>query len=100
MGKKTNGLLALLGLGALAYYKFKKSTPEEQQAYKDKFNTAKDKLNKLGSDIKDTANKYANQAQEKANEFADKAKDKANEFADKAQDKANQVIGDFEEKKS
>ena len=100
MGNKTNGLLALLGLGALAYYKFKKSTPEEQQAYKDKFNTAKDNLNKLGSDIKDTANKYANQAQEKANEFADKAKDKANEFADKAQDKANQVIGDFEEKKS
>ena len=42
MGNKTNGLLALLGLGALAFWKYKKSTPEEQQAYKDKFNTAKD----------------------------------------------------------
>ena len=98
MGKKTNGLLALLGLGALAYYKFKKSSPEDQQAYKDKFNTAKDNLNKLGSDLRESANKYANKAQDKANELADKAKDKANEVADKVHDKANQVIGEYEDK--
>ena len=46
MGSKKNGLLALLGLGAIAWWKYKNSTPEEQQAVKDKVSAAKENLNK------------------------------------------------------
>ena len=35
MSNKRNGLLALLGLGALAWWKYKNSTPEEKQAIKE-----------------------------------------------------------------
>ncbi len=77
MGNKTNGLLALLGLGALAFWKYKKSTPEEQQAYKDKFNTAKDNFNKFGNDLKDKANQVADQVQNKAQDLKNKAEDQA-----------------------
>jgi hypothetical protein len=72
MGNKSKGLLALLGLGALAFWKYKKSTPEEQQAIKDKLNTAKDNLNKFGNDLKEKAGDLANQAQDKLNEFQKK----------------------------
>ncbi|WP_407401613.1 YtxH domain-containing protein [Chryseobacterium sp.] len=75
MGNKTNGVLALLGLGALAYWKYKKSTPEEQQAVKDKINTAKGNLNKFGNDLKDKANNVASQVQDKANEAKNKIED-------------------------
>jgi gas vesicle protein len=75
MGNKTNGLLALLGLGALAYWKYKKSTPEEQQAVKDKINNAKDNLNKWGNDIKTKANDVASQVQSKVDEAKTKAED-------------------------
>ena len=56
MSTKRNGLLALLGLGALAWWKYKNSTPEEQQAVKDKVNSAKDNFNKWGNDLKNKAN--------------------------------------------
>ncbi len=76
MGNKTNGLLALLGLGAIAYWKYKKSTPEEQQAVKDKINTAKDNLNKWGNEAKskvqDTANNVQNKVQDTANKVESK----------------------------
>lgn len=75
MGNKTKGLLALLGIGALAFWKYKNSTPEEQQAVKDKINTAKDNLNKWGSDIKNKANDVASQVQNKVDEAKTKAED-------------------------
>jgi len=75
MGNKTNGLLALLGLGALAYWKYKKSTPEQQQAVKDKINNAKDNLNKWGNDLKDKANEVASQVQTKVDEAKTKVED-------------------------
>ncbi|UOE40983.1 YtxH domain-containing protein [Chryseobacterium suipulveris] len=68
MSTKRNGLLALLGLGALAWWKYKNSTPEEQQAVKDKLNTAKDNFNKWGSDLKNKANEVASQVQNKVDE--------------------------------
>ncbi|MGC4130190.1 MAG: YtxH domain-containing protein [Bergeyella sp.] len=68
MGNKGKGLLALLGLGALAFWKYKNSTPEEQQAVKDKINTAKDNLTKFGNDLKDKANEVVSQVQNKAND--------------------------------
>ncbi|KMQ59043.1 hypothetical protein ACM40_19035 [Chryseobacterium sp. BLS98] len=75
MGNKTKGLLALLGIGALAFWKYKNSTPEEQQAVKDKINNAKDNLNKWGSDIKSKANDVASQVQNKVDEAKTKAED-------------------------
>ena len=75
MGNKTKGLLALLGIGALAFWKYKNSTPEEQQAVKDKINNAKDNLNKRGSDIKSKANDVASQVQNKVDEAKTKAED-------------------------
>lgn len=68
MGTKGKGLLALLGLGALAFWKYKTSTPEQQQAVKDKINNAKDNLNKWGNDIKDKANDFAGQVKDKADD--------------------------------
>lgn len=65
MSTKRNGLLALLGLGALAWWKYKNSTPEEQQAVKDKINAAKDNVNKWGNDLKNKANEVASQVQNK-----------------------------------
>ncbi|MDQ0782017.1 YtxH domain-containing protein [Chryseobacterium sp. W4I1] len=75
MGNKTKGLLALLGIGALAFWKYKNSTPEEQQAVKDKINNAKDNLNKWGSDIKSKANDVASQVQNKVDDAKTKAED-------------------------
>lgn len=69
MGNKTNGLLALLGLGALAWWKYKKSSPEDQQKVKDSINNAKNNLTKFGNDIKDKANQTVDQLKNKADEL-------------------------------
>lgn len=79
MKNKMNGLLALLGLGAVAYWKYKKSSPEEQQAVKDKINNAKDNLTKFGNDLKAKANDVASQVQTKVNEAQDKAQETINQ---------------------
>ena len=68
MSTKRNGLLALLGLGALAWWKYKNSTPEEQQAVKDKVNSAKDNFNKWGNDLKNKANDLSQQVQQKVDQ--------------------------------
>lgn len=73
MGNKTNGLLALLGLGALAWWKYKKSSPEDQQKVKDTINNAKDNLTKFGNDIKDKANQTVDQLKNKADELKNEA---------------------------
>ncbi len=65
MSTKRNGLLALLGVGALAYWKYRKSSPEEKQAVKDKVNTAKDNFNKWGNNLKDKASDAVSQVQDK-----------------------------------
>lgn len=79
MSTKRNGLLALLGLGALAFWKYKNSTPEEKQAVKDKFNTAKDNLNKFGTDLKSKANEVASQVQNKVDEAKTSAQNSVNQ---------------------
>lgn len=78
MGNKGKGLLALLGLGALAFWKYKNSTPEQQQAIKDKVNNAKDNLNKWGNELKDKANEVAKQVQDKAQEVKSDVEEKIN----------------------
>ena len=57
-----------LGLGALAYWKYKKSSPEDQQKVKDTINTAKDNLTKFGHDLKDKVNETVDQVKTKADE--------------------------------
>ncbi|WP_185204703.1 YtxH domain-containing protein [Chryseobacterium sp. C3] len=86
MGNKTKGLLALLGLGALAYWKYKNSSEEDKQIVKDKINTAKDNLNKWGNDLKDKANNVASQVKDKANDVASQAQDKEEDLKNKAQE--------------
>lgn len=86
MGNKTKGLLALVGIGALAYWKYKNSSDEDKQMVKDKINTAKDNLNKWSSDLKDKANNVASQVQDKANSVASQAQNKADDVANKAQE--------------
>ncbi len=73
MGNKSKGLLALLGIGALAWWKYKKSSPEDQQKIKDTFNTAKDNLTKFGNDLKDKASQTADQLKNKAEELKNEA---------------------------
>jgi len=73
MGNKTNGLLALLGLGALAWWKYKKSSPEDQQKLKDTINNAKENLTKFGNDMKDKANQTVDQLNNKADELKNDA---------------------------
>ena len=77
MGNKTNGVLALLGLGALAWWKYKKSSPEDQQKVKDTINNAKDNLTKFGNDIKDKANQTVDQLKNKADELKSEAQQAA-----------------------
>ena len=77
MGNKTNGLLALLGVGALAWWKYKKSSPEDQQKVKDTINNAKDNLTKFGNDIKDKANQTVDQLKNKADELKSDAQQAA-----------------------
>ena len=79
MSTKKNGLLALLGLGALAFWKYKTSTPEEQQAVKDTVNNAKDNFNKWGNDLKSKASDVASQVQDKANQAKTSVEDSVNQ---------------------
>ncbi|MGV8914940.1 MAG: YtxH domain-containing protein [Kaistella sp.] len=78
MGTKKNGLLALLGLGALAWWKYKNSTPEEKQAVKDTVTTAKDNFNKFGSDLKSKANDVVSQVQDKVDQTKSSVEENVN----------------------
>lgn len=75
MGSKKNGLLALLSIGALAYWKYKKSTPEQKQKIKDTIDTAKDNLCKFGNDLKSKANDVVDQAKNKAEDVKGELKE-------------------------
>ena len=75
MGTKKIGLLALLGLGAIAWWKYKNASPEEKQKVKDTVNTAKDNFNKWGNDLKTKAGDVATQVQDKVNEAKSSVED-------------------------
>ncbi len=68
---KLLGLLA--GLGALAFWRYKKATPEEKQKVNELINNAKDNLNKFGDDLKTKANDLKTEAESKFNEFKNKS---------------------------
>lgn len=77
MAGKGKGLLALLGLGALAYWKYKNSSAADQQVVKDKINNAKDNLKGWGSDLKSKANDVVDQVKDKANDVQANAENAA-----------------------
>lgn len=79
--KKRNGLLALLGIGALAFWKYKNMSPEEQENVKGKFNDAKRKFSEAGQDLKDKAESKFNEAKDFAENKLNKAKDAVEEGA-------------------
>lgn len=85
MGSKKGGILALLGLGALAWWKYKNSSEEEKQMVKDKVNCAKENFSKWGNDIKSKASDLSSQVQDKANEYSNKAENKIDEVRSDAQ---------------
>ena len=88
MGNKTDGLLALLGVGALAWWKYKKSSTKDKKKVKDTINTAKDNLTKFGNDLKDKASQTAEQLKDKANDTAEQFKNKAEEVKTDVQNAA------------
>ncbi len=65
---KRNGIMALLGLGALAWWKYKKASPEEKQMVKDKINTAKENIAAAGQNLKDTVNEKLGNEQKTSTE--------------------------------
>ncbi|SFI05706.1 YtxH domain-containing protein [Halpernia frigidisoli] len=77
MASKGKGLLALLGLGALAYWKYKNSSAADQQVVKDKINNAKDNLKGWGNDLKSKANDVAGQVKDKAGDLQSQAENVA-----------------------
>lgn len=79
MSTKKNGLLALLGLGALAWWKYKNSSDEDKQAVKDTVNNAKDNFNKWGNDLKSKAGDVASQVKDKVNDTKSSVEDSMNQ---------------------
>lgn len=80
--KKRNGLLALLGIGALAFWKYKNMTPEEQENVKGKFDEAKRKFTEAGQDLKSKAESKFNEAKSKVEAKVNEAKHAAEEKVD------------------
>ena len=70
-GVKLVGLLA--GLGALAFWRYKKATPEEKQKVHDFIDNAKENINKFGDELKTKAEDLKSQAETKFNEFKSQA---------------------------
>jgi gas vesicle protein len=68
-GVKILGLLA--GLGALAFWRYKKATPEEKQKVNDFINNAKDNISKFSDELKNKAEELKSQAESKYNEYRD-----------------------------
>ncbi len=79
MGTKKNGLLALLGLGAIAWWKYKNSSDEDKQAVKDTVKNAKDNFNKWGTDLKSKASDLSSQVQDKVNQAKTSVEDSVNQ---------------------
>lgn len=71
--KKRNGLLALLGLGAYAFWKYKKMPASEQDKIKQQFDDAKRKITDTGKELKSKAenkiNKVSEEVPKRSDEF-------------------------------
>lgn len=83
--KTSSKLLALLGLGALAFWRYKKATPEEKQKVNDLLNNAKDNLTKYGNDLKSKAEEKFNDLKSQAETKMEEAKEVVEEKVENAQ---------------
>lgn len=61
--KYGKSLLALAGLGALAYWRYKRATPEEKQKINGMIDKAKNNISKFGSEVKSKADNFKNKAE-------------------------------------
>ena len=82
--KNSSKLLALLGLGALAFWRYKKATPEEKQKVNDLLNNAKDNLTKYGNDLKSKAEEKFNDLKSQAETKMEEAKEVVEEKVENA----------------
>ena len=82
--KNSSKLLALLGLGALAFWRYKKATPEEKQKVNDLLNNAKDNLTKYGNDLKSKAEEKFNDLKSQAETKMEEAKETVEEKVENA----------------
>ncbi len=73
---KLGRILALVGLGALAYRQYKKMSPEDKKAIDDKIDNAKRNLSNLGADLKSKAQETLDKVETAAKDFQSEAKDK------------------------
>lgn len=73
---KLGRMLALAGLGALAYRQYKKMSPEDKKAIDDKIDNAKRNLSNLGTDLKSKAQETINKVETAAKDLQTEAKDK------------------------
>ena len=96
----TNRLLALLGVGALAYWRYSKSTPEEKQKVKDTLDTAKKNLTDMGGKLKEQANQLKGQVTEKFDNFQHRASDATSGSAVNAENPTATQEGDFYQSQS
>ena len=85
--KNGSKLLALLGLGALAFWRYKKATPEEKQKDNDLLNNAKDNLTKYGNELKSKAEELKDKAEEKFNDLKSQAETKMEEAKEVVEEK-------------
>lgn len=63
---KRNGILALLGLGALAFWKYKNASDEDKKALKDKCSGIMGGLCDLGNELKAKATETLGNTKNKA----------------------------------
>lgn len=82
--KKSRGLLALLGLGAFAFWKYKNMSPDEKDKVKGKINEAKRKFSDATSDLKDSLDNKISQAKAELNDLKDQARKEAENVAEEA----------------
>ena len=86
MNNKGKGLLAALGVvagaGALAFWKYKRMSPEEKQ-------NLKDKANRTGNKIKQKAGELEDTISEKYDQLKNSAKNEANNLKGEAKDIVN-----------
>ena len=60
--KKSGGILALLGLGAYAYYKYTKMSPEEKEKIEGKLENVKRNLDSYSKDLREGLSSKLEQA--------------------------------------
>ncbi|QAR30726.1 YtxH domain-containing protein [Ornithobacterium rhinotracheale] len=86
--KKLTALLALLGLGGLAYYKYK-MTPEEKEKLKEKLNSAKEDAESFAKNLKENVDQKLEQAKSELGNLKKNTEEASNDLLKEAEDMYN-----------